>query len=192
MGLSDFGRISSFTVNPAKSRAGHEAEIKDTGGGAIGATDSSGAVRDASGNVLFLAPVSYKTKRHGPLNVWMDIKTAQGDPLGTAQVVKYGLGPRSKTATLSLQSTTAEEIIRLEPADKKGERLRIFSGDTEYATIDVTEVKTGFMRKAKIYTVTRSGAAPEDLETFVLAAAIRYDAVIDALLSASMESSARD
>lgn len=122
----------------------------------------------------------------------MDISDAGGAMLGTGRVVRYGLGPRAKKATVSIRNPEDQEVARLEPTDKKGERLSIKSGTGDLATIEVAKVKKGFLSKTRVYTVSLFGAIPDELRPSVLAAAVRYDAVIKALEAASLHQSARD
>lgn len=189
--MEQFWGVSSFVVSPTRSGAGHIATIVDASGGALGSVDADGSVRDA-GAVLLRAPVRYETKRHGPLQVDMDIFDPAGAPLGSGKVVKYGIGPRSKTAHVAMLDPDGAEVTRIEPADKKGEELTVSGGGSKYATVAIAEVKAGFLKKNKVYTVSVVGAVPEAAYPLVLAAITRYDAVLDAVISAAMAKDARN
>lgn len=190
--MEQFWGVSSFVVSPTRSGAGHTATITDTSGGAIGSVDAGGSVCDAGGAVLLRAPVRYEAKRHGPVQVDMDLFDPAGAPLGGGKLVKYNIGPRSKTAHVAMLDPSGAEVARIEPADKKGEELTVSGNGSQYASIAVAEVKAGFLRKNKAYTVSVVGAVPEATYPLVLAAIARYDAVLDAVISTVMEKDARN
>jgi hypothetical protein len=184
-------RASTFSVSPTRSRAGLTAEIKDAAGGALAICDPDGTVRDASGGVLLQAPVRWEARRNRPLDVEMGITDLEGRALGTARVVKYGLGPRAKKATVALIDGQGTEVARLEPQDKKGERLAVSAGGADLATVDVAEIKTGFLQKARVYTATLPSEIAEDIRPLVLAAIVRYYALLEGLEAASLKADAR-
>ena len=180
-------RTQAFTVAPTRNTG----EITDSDGAALGTWDAQGTVRDSSGTALLQAPVRSKGHRHKPAEVEMDLSDAGGAALGTARVVKYGLGPRGKKATVAIVDAQGAEVARLEPRDDKGEQLAVTSGTEEYATIGVTEVKAGFLRKARVYSVSVASEVPEAIRPLVVAAAVRYDALLDGLVAAVMAADAK-
>lgn len=178
-------RASSFTVAPTGSGGNHATEIHDSGGGILATCDAAGNISDPSNVVLLRAPVRSDVTRNS-VTVEMDITGAEGDAIAIARVVKYGIGPRSKKATVAVTDAQGTEIARLEARDKKGEDLAVASGDTEYASIGVAEVKAGFMKKNRIYSVALPSAIPDSTRLPILALAIRYDALLDAVASGVM------
>lgn len=187
----DLWQASSFVVTPTRSRDGFVADIKDQSGSLIGTSDAAGRVMDAVGGVLLQAPVRYEAPRTGPISVEMPIADAQGRALGTARVVKWGLGPRSKKATVALLDPEGEEVARVEPEDKKGEKLVATAGGVSLASVDVTDVKTGFMQKAKVITATLPAEIPKLIRPLVLCAIVRYYAIIEGLEAASLHKDAK-
>jgi hypothetical protein len=181
-------RATSLTV--AASRSG--TEIKDATGALIATCDPEGGVRDPSGNLLLRAPVHWKGHRNKPAHAEVEIVSADGATLGAGRVVKYGLGPRAKKATVAITDTGGEEVARLEPRDKKGEQLAVVSEAGVLATIDVAVVKSGFLKKTRVYTATIISAIPDPLRPLVTAAVIRYDGLLKALEAATMHQSMRD
>lgn len=181
MTTDPFLGIASFTVAPTKSGA----EIKDAGGGALGSSDPSGSIADRSGTVFLRAPVRSEVERNSA-TIEMDIADAEGNSIASAKVVRYGIGPRSKKATVAVTDAQGAEVARLKATDKKGEELAITSGDAQYATMTVEEVKSGFLKKSRIYSVLL-GSMPEPARLPVLALAIRYEAVLDEVASAAMK-----
>jgi hypothetical protein len=83
-----------------------------------------------------------------------------------------GLGPRAATE-------------RLEPRDKRGEQLTLTADGSQVASIAVAVVKRGFLRKGHVYTVALADEMPEALRPLALAVAIRYDALLNAVVSAT-------
>src|SRR5688500_7641285 len=138
---SQLWETQSFTVKPWKSREGYQAEIADQSGGALATTDGSGTVRDSSGTVLLQAPIQSEVPRHGTPKIEFSVTDGTGTTLGSGRVVKYGIGPRSKKATVAVTDAQGNEVVRLEPADKKGEQLAIHSDGNEVASVAVEEVK---------------------------------------------------
>lgn len=186
-----FWRMRSFTVAPASSRQGYRAEIKDAGGGTIATCDQDGVVTDASGTTLVTAPVRWESKPNRPIEAEIQIVDPDGISLGSGGVVKYGIGPRSKKATVAIMDSQGKDAVRLEPTDKKGEQLNLSSEAGTLATITVAEEKTGFLRKSRLYRVEVTAEVTEALRPLVLAAAVRYDALLEALTAGAMRDSMR-
>lgn len=188
---SSLWESQSFTVTPEKSREGYRAEITDASGGTIATCDNSGTLRDASGDVLLQTPVTWNKKRHGPSDIKMEVSDPSGSALGVASVVKYGVGPRAKKAIVSIKDAGGAEVARLEATDKRGEELAITNDTGTLATLTVSEVKTGFMRKTRVYSVQMPSALPENARLLVYATAIRYDGLLDGVLDVAMRESNR-
>jgi hypothetical protein len=142
--------------------------------------------------VLLQVPIQSDVPRHGTPKIWFTIADGSGSSLGEGRVVKYGIGPRSKKATVAVTDAQGNEVVRVEPADKKGEQLTITTDGNEVASIGVSEVKAGFMRKSRVYSVQISGSIAQETRPLAFAAAIRYDGVIEAVASAAMSQSVRD
>jgi hypothetical protein len=49
----------------------------------------------------------------------------------------------------------------------------------------VAQVKRGFMRKSRVYSVDLGAEIPAEVRPLVLAASVRYDALLNAVVAAS-------
>jgi hypothetical protein len=121
-------------------------------------------------------------RRDNPAAVALEVGDAQGAPVGRASIVKYGFGPRAKKLTLALTRPDDAEAGRIEPADDRGEHLRATVDGAEAATVSVEQVKVGFLRKARVYSVQLSGEA----DTLLLGALVGYEALLQEAMAASM------
>ena len=173
----------SLTLRP--SDLGRTVEVTDDSGAPL-ATYRGGQLMGAAGEPLLRIavqkPGGFSGKRDRPAEVSLDIGDAQGAPLGTANIVKYGFGPRAKKLTLVLTRTDGAEAGRIEPDDDRGERLLATAGGAAAATVSVEQVKLGFLRRARVYTV-RFGAEPEPL---LLGALVGYEALLSEAQAAAM------
>ena len=122
----------------------------------------------------------------------MPISNAEGQLLGTARVVKFSFGPRSKRVIAAVTNEGGDEVARLEPRDDKGMKLAVTAGGLDLATVDVEETKAGLFRKTRTHRVTLAGEVDDAVRPFVLALTARYDALLDGAIAASMAGSARD
>lgn len=172
-------------ASPSGSGRGYAVEIKDESGAPIATCDATGAVRDDSGVELLAAPLRWEGRGQRPTDAGIQISDSEGRTLGAGRVVKYGLGPRARKATISIVDPQGVEAARLEPRDKKGEQLVVTTNGTELATVAVAVVKTGFLRKSRSYTVDLTEQLADPLRPLVVATAIRYDALLGAVMSAS-------
>jgi hypothetical protein len=116
----------------------------------------------------------------------IEIADPDGRALGAGRVIKYGIGPRARKATIAIEDPHGVEAARLEPRDKRGEQLAVTTNGTELATVTVSQVKRGFLRKSRVYVVDLERPIPDELRPLVVATAIRYDALLAAVASASM------
>ena len=180
-----FWRAPSFSVAPSGSGRGYTAEVKDQGGAPLATCDAEGTIRDASGDVLLSAPVRWQNRGDRPTDAGIEIADAEGRVLGSGRVVKYGVGPRARKATLAIVDPQGSEAARLEPRDKRGEQLAVAANGTNLATLSVAQVKSGFMRKSRVYSVDLGAEIPAELRPLVLAASVRYDALLNAVVAAS-------
>jgi hypothetical protein len=180
-----FWRTPSLTVSPSGSGRGYSVEIKDSAGAPLATCDAEGAVRDQSGGDLLVAPLRWQGRGDQPTDAGIEIADPDGRALGAGRVVKYGVGPRARKATIAIVDPQGTEAARLEPRDKRGQELAVTTNGSELATVAVTEVKSGFLRKSRVYTVELEGPIPDELRPLVLATAIRYDALLRAVVSAS-------
>jgi hypothetical protein len=174
----------SFTMKPAD--LGNVVEITDDSGAAL-ATMRAGQLTAASGETLLRLAVSKPgamsgARRDNPAEVSLQIGDAQGAPAGGAKIVKYGFGPRAKKLTLVLMRPDGAEEGRLEPADDKGEQLVATVGGAAAATVAVEQVKAGFLRKARVYTVHLT----LDPSPLLLGALVGYEALLQAAMAVSM------
>jgi hypothetical protein len=182
---------SQFKVHPTNSGGGHTAEVTDSSGSKIGAWTAAGDILDDSGTKILSAPVKWEAPRHGPISVEMQIADGSGSSLGSARVAKYTLGPRAKKLTVAISDIAGTQVGRIEPVDKKGEQLAVSVGEIPVASVDVTEVKAGFLRKKRIYAIQVTGSMSDSARPLVIAALLRYDALLDGVLSAAMKDSTR-
>ena len=178
-------RTPSLTVTPSGSGRGYRVEVTDSGGAPVATCDAAGAVRDTAGREVLAAPLRWDGRGEKPTDAALDVRAADGRPLGTGRVVKYGLGPRSRKATVALTDGGGGEAARLEPRDKRGEQLVLTAGGSELASIDVAVVKRGFLRKGRVYTVALADEIPAEMRPLALAVAIRYDALLNAVAAAA-------
>ena len=179
-------RAQTLVVEPSGSGRGHAAEVKDRAGAPLATSDAEGTLSDQSGAVLLRAPLREGGRGRNPADVGVEVAGGDGRPLGEVRVVKYRLGPRARSLTLEVRDTGGGEVARLEPRDKKGDRLGVAAGGTDVATVTVEVVKKGFLRKSRIYTAHLVGDVPEAARPLVLAGLIRYDAMLKAVMAASM------
>ncbi len=182
---------SQFIVHPSNTGGGHTAEVTDPSGSKIGAWTAAGDILDEAGTKVLETPVKWDAPRHGPITVEMQINDAAGSTLGAARVAKYTLGPRAKRLTVAISDAAGTQVGRIEPTDKKGEQLKVSVGEIPVASVDVAEVKAGFLRKKRVYATQVTGAMSDAARPLVIAALLRYDALLDGVLSASMTKSNR-
>ena len=158
--------------------------MRDGTGQALATVDRAGEIADSTGNPLLLAPLRFEGRSDRGTNAMLDVSDPNGTPLGEVRLKRYSVTPRSRKATLSI--TAAEsEVARLEPQDGKGEELAITSGDRPVGTLHSTG-KRGFIRRSTNYRLELTGDVDDRVRQLVLAAAIRYDALLTAAASASL------
>src|SRR3712207_946340 len=116
---------------------GNLVEVTDESGAALG-TMRAGQLTTARGETVLRLAVSKPGRMSGrrdqPTAVALEIGDAQGTPVGRANIVKYGFGPRSKKLTLVLTRADGAEEGRVEPSDDKGEQLLATVGGAAAAT----------------------------------------------------------
>jgi hypothetical protein len=178
-------RTPSLTVTPSGAGSNYRVEVADSGGAPVATCDAAGAVRDTGGRELLAAPLRWDGRGDKPTDAAIEVRAADGRPLGTGRVVKYGLGPRARKATVAVIDGQGGEAARLEPRDKRGEQLALTADGTQFASIDVAVIKRGFLRKGRVYTVALAEQIPDDMRPLALALAIRYDALLNAVASAA-------
>jgi hypothetical protein len=178
-------RTPSLTVKPSGHGHGYRVEVADSGGAPVATCDAAGAVRDTAGRELLVAPLRWDGRGERPTDAAIEVRAADGRPLGTGRVVKYGLGPRARKATVAVLDGQGGEAARLEPRDQRGEQLTLTAEGSQVASIAVAVVKRGFLRKGRVYTVALADEMPEALRPLALAVAIRYDALLNAVASAA-------
>ena len=185
MGAGDvFGQATRIVVRPTGHGKNYSVEVSDQAGSTLATCDPEGVIRDAADTPLLSAPLRWEGRRDKPADAGVEIADADGQPLGSARIANYGVGPRAKKATIEVADAQGTSVLRLEPRDKRGEELALTAGDDELATITVEQVKAGFLRKARVYTVDIAQPAPEPLRRLALATAIRYDVLLNAVVAA--------
>jgi hypothetical protein len=143
-----------------------------------------GQLTTASGEAVLRLAVQTPTghRRDKPADCSLEIGDALGAPLGRADIVKYGFGPRAKKLTIALKGPDGAEEGRIEPTDDRGEQMLATVGGTEAATVSVEQVKAGFLRKARVYMVSFHG----DPSPLMLGAIVGYEALLSAAQTAAM------
>ena len=177
-------QVPRLILRPSGHGDGYGVEVCDEAGSTLATCSADGTIRDASGAVLLSAPLGWDGRGDKPTDAFVSVADADGRPLGTARVTKYGVGPRAKKATIDVTDGQGSHVLLLEPRGKRGEELRLVSGEAELATIAIEQVKAGFMRKERVYTVDLGTAIPEPLRPLALATAVRYDVLLNAVVSA--------
>lgn len=178
-------RSRSLTITPSGYDNGYSVAISDGAGAALATCDAAGTVRDYAGAVLISAPLRLPERDERPTATAMSLVDGAGQWLGGARVLNYGVGPRARKATIAAVDPNGAELARLEAVDHKGEQLALSSNGTRLATVAVERVKSGFMRKTNVYTVTFEAHVHEQLRPMVLALATRYDALLTAVVNAA-------
>ena len=171
----------AMTLKPTDQ--GNTVEITDESGAPL-ATMRGGQLTAASGEPLLRLAVQEPSghRRDKPTDCSVQIGDARGAPVGQANIVKYGFGPRSKKLTLALVGADGTEEGRIEPSDDRGDQLLATVGGTEAATVSVEQVKAGFLRKSRVYTVSFHS----DPSPLVLGAIVGYEALLSAAQTAAM------
>lgn len=181
-GLLQAGRL---TLRPSGHGRGYSVEVTDAGGTTLATCAADGTIADPAGTPLLRAPLDWEGRRHKPTDAFVQVTDAEGSALGTARVVKYGVGPRAKKAAIEVTEAQGAPALRLEPSDKRGDQLTLTEGATQVATVGVEQVKAGLLRKARVYTVEFASSPSEPVRPLALATLIRYDALLNAVVSAS-------
>ncbi len=65
--------------------------------------------------------------------------------------------------------------------------MNVTASGSPAATIDIATVKTGFLRKSRVYTVEIEEGLQPHLRPLVLGLAVRYDAVLNAVKAAAAD-----
>ncbi len=177
-------RAAVLQLSCARSSAGQTAEVTDGANLPLAASDGRGAIRDSSGNELLRAPIALERRAERGTDTKLEVSDPAGIRLGEVRVTRYSFGPRSSKATLSLTADGAE-VARLEPQDRKGEEVVITAGGAPVGTLRQTSRKRGLLRSSINYTVELTGDVEQRLRPLVIAAAIRYQALVAAAASAS-------
>jgi hypothetical protein len=171
-------RAPSLTLTPEGRGAAYTVAVADRAGARLASCDAEGTLRWHTGDVLLLAPVRRHGRRDQPLQVGLDVADAWQRPLGSGRVVKYGFGPRARKVTVALTDAAGAPVGKLEPRDHRGDELALASDAGDLATVAVEHVKTGFLRRARIYRADLTAALQPAARPLVLAALIRYDALL--------------
>lgn len=172
---SQLWQLGTLVVEPTRNGGGHAAEVKDGNGVARAKGEADGTVKDETGAVLLRAPLR---KAHRPGDVAIDVEDAEGRKLGEACVTHYSFGPRGRKLTLTIRDSAGSELARLEPRDKRGEELGLVAGGSDVATLRVGHVKSGLLRKSRVYTVDLVAEVPEPARLLAMAGIIRFEAML--------------
>lgn len=175
---------ASLTLTPD----GGTVAVADDAGTQLATLDGAGTVRDAGGAPLLTLRVEEPrgARRDHPGAVKLEIADASGAPLGTANVTKYGFGPRSKKLNLAVQRPDGEEAARFDVVDDRGEELSVTAGEVEVGTLSIETIKKGFLRRARVYTLRVASPPEPGVHALVLGAAIGFEGLLDAALAAAM------
>ncbi|HEX8208112.1 MAG TPA: hypothetical protein VF587_18765 [Solirubrobacteraceae bacterium] len=171
----------TFTLRP--SDFGKVAEVTDESGAPLAAL-RNGYLTTVDGTHLVGVAVHEPSgfRRDRVTDVALGVGDGQGRPAGGANIVKYGFGPRARKLTLALRGADGVERGRIEPADDRGLELVATYDGAEAARVSIEEVKAGFLRKDRIYTV-RLATEPDVL---LLGSIIGFDALLHAAQGVSM------
>jgi hypothetical protein len=175
-------QAQSLVLRPSGALGGYSVAIEDRAGALLGSCDAQGVLRDHAGQVVLHAPLRWHGRRDQARNAVVEIFDAHGGALGTARLVKWGIGPRARKATVTATDLLGNEVVRIEPADERGEHLALTAAGQPAGSIAVAQVKLGFLRKAHVFTVE---LAPGGFRPLLVAAALSYDVLLNAVVSAS-------
>ena len=179
-------RAQVLLIEPSTKGWGQAAEVKDSGGAPLATSDADGTTQDAAGQLLVRAPLRDRPgKARDPSRVAADVVAADGTKLGELRVAKYRFMPRVRWLAVRIHDSDGAEVARLEARDKRGDELIVATDGREVATIAVDRVKRGLLRKLRVYRAQLSGEVSEAQRPLVLAAIIRYDAMLKAAMAAS-------
>lgn len=156
---------------------GGTVEVSDDGGSPLAASDSDGTLTGPDGVQLLRAPLRFDGRRDRGTNAMLDVSGPDGAALGEVCVKKFSVTPRSSKATLSLRAA-GTEVARLEPGDDRGEELVITVDDAPVGTLR-KKAKKGFIRTITAYRLDLTGDVDEQTRQLIVAAAIRYHALIN-------------
>lgn len=172
----------SLAVTPSGHGKSYKADVDGPSGERLASVEG-GTLRDASGTVLLEAPLRWDKsgKRFA-----LEFIDTDGEVLAEAKAVKTSTGPRSTKATVAVTDRGGVEVLRAEP-DKKGEQVRVLAGGAPVATINISTVKTGLLRKSRLYAVEVNDGIQADLRPLVVALGVRYDAVLNAVKAAGAD-----
>jgi hypothetical protein len=178
-------RTTVLEIVCERSSAGQTAEVHDGTGTPLATSDGAGTIRDRGGaDVLRTATSVEGPPRRNLVHARLTVSDAAGAALGEVRVVKYSSGPRSSKATLSVVAGDAE-VARLEPQDRKGEEIAVTAGGTAVGTLRQTSRKRGLLRSSTTYRLELTGDLDAGTRPLVLAAAIRYHALVAATVNAA-------
>ena len=156
--------------------------MSDDGGNPLAVSDGEGTIADPDGVQLLSAPLRFDGRRDRGTNAMLDVSAPDGKSIGEVRVKKFSVTPRSSKATLSLSAAGAE-LATLEPEDKKGEELAITAGDARVGTLR-KKAKKGFIRTTTAYRLELVGDVDEQTRRLIVAAAIRYQALLSGAATA--------
>lgn len=186
MGPSDTQRLFSagrLGIVAAAGLGGGTAEVSE-GDNRLAGAERDGRIVAADGTELLRAPLRFDGRDDLGTNAMLDVIGADGGPLGEVRVKSFSVTPRSRKATLSLLRD-GRELARFEPGADRGENLAITVDGIVAGTL-VKEHKRGLIRKSTTYTLELNGAAAPPARELIVAAAIRYDALLTTAAGAGL------
>lgn len=163
---------------------GAEVAITDAAGAPVASCDTGGAITGTGDEAFATATLLDQGRRPKPGGVGLSVSSPGDGALGGAKVSKYRIGPKARKVTLAITNGQGEDVARLEPRDKRGVELELTASGSAIATVGIEQVKSGFMRKRRVYTARLSGD-PGQNAALLLAVLIRYDAVLNEVVSAA-------
>lgn len=175
----------TLVITPERRGA---ASVTDRAGSPLAHCDENGVLADSAGTVLLHAPVTVPGHgwREQRKDVTIGVTDAAGVTLGTGAVRKYTLTPRSRRLTVVVSAPGGGGEGKIEAADKHGDELSVTSNGEPVASVTVEHVKAGFMRKNRIYTAELTGRPSDQLAAPLVAAVIRYQALLDGVSQVAM------
>ncbi len=170
-------------LTSAGGLGGGTVEVTDATGMQLAAADREGAITAPDGRRLLRAPVRFEGRRSIGTNAGLEVFDAEEAPLGQVHVTSYSVTPRTRKMTLSM-SAPGGELFRLAHSDKRGEEAVITVGERPIATMRKTG-KRGFIRTSTAYRLELTSDLDLRSRQLLVAAVIRYDALMTEAATAS-------
>lgn len=178
-------QATSITATAGGAGNGYNVALTDPAGQVLGAADSSGTIRDADGVARWHVPSELPGRSDRPLQARLRVLGADGSQLGECVVRKYKIGPRSQHVTMAVVNADATEVAVVAATDGKGAQLAAMRGETRLATVAVSKVKAGFLRKNRVYAIELDPSLDAATRELLVPALVRYDGLLGLVTSAA-------